>query len=283
MKSVKSVLAFSAVAMIADPAMAQFGAGPAELDLVRVTDNIYVIHNALVPGNVTVLVTDEGALVVDTKYAIDYDNVAAMIAGFTDQPIRYVINTHYHDDHSGANRNFQLTGATVISSANARQTMLANQRTEGLPDMTFNELARIHIGGETVVLHYFGRAHTDGDILAHFIDQGVLAAGDTYANDPGTPELVDHSGGGSARAWPQTLTRALELDFDTVVPGHGHVATREELVDFRDSAVRLAETVEAMQEQGRSRDDIEAVLRNEFNFGDFHVQMSLDGLLEELR
>lgn len=283
MRSVTPLLMSAGILFAAGPVSAQFGAGPAEIDLVEVTDNIYVIHNAVVPGNVTVLVTDDGALIVDTKYAIDYDNVAAMIAQFTDQPIRYVVNTHYHDDHSGANGNFQMTGAKVISSENARQAMLMNQRAEGLPDMTIDETARIYIGGETVVLYYFGRAHTDGDIVAHFVEQGVLIAGDTYANDPGTPELVDYAGGGSARAWPETLTRVLELPFDTVVPGHGHVATREELVEFRDGAVSLAETVTSMQGQGRSRDDIEAVLRNEFNFGDFHVQMSLDGLLDELQ
>jgi len=73
--------------LLSSVAVAQFGAGPAELDLVRVTDNIYVIHNDFVPGNITVLVTDDGVLLVDTKYAIDYDNVAAMLTGITDQPI----------------------------------------------------------------------------------------------------------------------------------------------------------------------------------------------------
>jgi glyoxylase-like metal-dependent hydrolase (beta-lactamase superfamily II) len=161
--------------------------------------------------------------------------------------------------------------------------MVNNGRSEGLPSMTIADSATIEIGGTSVVLHYFGRSHTDGDVMVHLPDHGVLVAGDAYANDPGTPELVDYSGGGSARAWPRTLTRALVLDFDTVIPGHGTVASREDLVAFRDDTARLVEMVQSMQRQQRSRADIDAMLRSEFNFADFHIQNSLDGLLIELQ
>jgi glyoxylase-like metal-dependent hydrolase (beta-lactamase superfamily II) len=156
-------------------------------------------------------------------------------------------------------------------------------RREGLPSITFEDSATIVIGGKNVVLHYFGRAHTNGDVVVHLPDHGVLVAGDTYANDPGTPELVDYSGGGSARAWPTTLTNALGLAFDTVIPGHGTVASRADLEAFRDDTARLAEMVQSMQRQQRSSADIEAMLRSEFNFVDFHVQSSLSGLLDELQ
>lgn len=264
-------------------AVAQFGAEPAELDLVRVTDDIYVIHNDFVPGNITVLVTDDGVLLVDTKYAIDYQNVEEMLAEITDQPIRYVVNTHYHDDHSGANQIFQGDGASVFASENARLKMVDAGRAEGLPDLTIEDRARILIGETPVDLYYFGRSHTDGDIVAHFPDHGVLATGDMYANDPGTPELVDYPGGGSAREWPRSLTRALTLEFETVVPGHGTVASREDLAAFRDETARLAEMVQSMNRAERSREDIEAMLRSEFDFADFHITSSLDGLLVELQ
>lgn len=269
--------------LVCGVSMAQFGAAPAELDLVRVKDDIYVIHNDFVPGNITVLVTDEGVLLVDTKYAIDYDNVAAMLADVTDQPIRYVVNTHYHDDHSGANQIFQGGGARVFASENALRMMRNAGRAEGLPNLTIADTATIHIGGTSVELYYFGRSHTDGDIVAYFPDHGVLAAGDMYANDPGTPELVDYSGGGSAREWPRALTRALALDFDTVVPGHGTVASRDDMAGFRDGTERLVEMVQEMNRAGRPRADIEAMLRSEFGFEDFHISSSLDGLLVELR
>jgi glyoxylase-like metal-dependent hydrolase (beta-lactamase superfamily II) len=268
--------------MASQVAQAQFGAAPAELDLVRVTDDIYVIHNDLVPGNITVLVTDEGVLLVDTKFAIDYDNVAAMLRTITDQPIRYVVNSHFHDDHSGSNQIFQSDGAEVFAAENARLQMLDSGRSQGLPNMTIEDQASIHIGGTVVQLYYFGRAHTDGDIVALFPDQRVLAAGDMYANDPGTPEYIDYSGGGSAEDWPRTLTSALELDFDTVVPGHGTVAPKSAMAGFRDDTARLAGMVKSMIRAGRSREDIAAMLRSEFSFQDFHLS-SLDGLLVELQ
>ena len=262
---------------------AQFGAAPAELDVVQVTDDIYVIHNDFVPGNIIVLVTDSGMLLVDTKYTIDYDNVEAVLAGISEQPIRYVVNTHFHDDHSGANQIFQGDGASVIAAENARLKMVNSGRSEGLPDMTIEDRATIHIGSTSVDLYYFGRSHTDGDIVVHFPDHGVLAAGDMYANDPGTPEFVDYAGGGSANAWPRTLTGALGLDFATVVPGHGSVASRAEMEAFRDETERLAEMVQSMNRAGRSRADVEAMLRSEFGFADFHIMGSLDGLMVELQ
>jgi cyclase len=262
---------------------AQFGAAPAELDLVRVSEQIYVIHNDYVPRNVTAVITGAGVLLIDTKFAIDYVNVTAMLATVTEQPVKYVVNTHFHDDHSGANAQLQINGATVLASTNALSKMVAAGREAGLPDITINETAAIHIGGVTVELHFFGRAHTDGDIVAFLPEQRVLVTGDIYANDPGTPEYIDYAGGGSAREWPNTLTRALELDFDTAIPGHGTVAPRAEMESFRDDTARLAELVESMNRGGRSRDEIEVMLRSEFNFADFHVQGSLDGLLNELR
>jgi cyclase len=262
---------------------AQFGE-PAKLDLVQVTDDIYVIHNDYVPGNITALVTDDGVLLVDTKYAIDYENVEAMLRGITDQPVRYVINTHYHDDHSGANVLIrQAEGARIVAAENARRKMLNNGRSEGLPDVTIKDTATVYIGDKAVELYYFGRAHTDGDIVVLFPDERVLASGDIYANDPGTPEYIDYAGGGSARDWPRTLTGALTLDFESVVPGHGTVASKADMAAFRDDTQRLADMVQSMQRQGSSRDDIEAMLRSEFHFADFHIDGSLDGLLVELQ
>jgi len=276
-------IGMAALAFAASPAMGQFGAAPAELDLIRVNDNVYVIHNDFVPGNITAVLTEDGVALIDTKYAVDYEHVAELLATVTDAPIRYVINTHYPDDHSGANEQWQQVGATVFASGNARLKMINTGRSGGLPDVTLDDRATVFVGGTAIELFYFGRAHTDGDIVALLPDYDVLVTGDIYANDPGTPEYIDYAGGGSAREWPRTLTRALELDFATAVPGHGTVVPRAAMEAFRDDTVRLAEMVQSMIRQGDSRADIEAMLRSEFNFADFHVQGSLDGLLVELQ
>jgi len=278
----RCALAAAALVLWTAPALSQFAPEPAELSLIEVRDDIYVIHNALVPGNVTALITDEGVLLVDDKYAVDYENIMKMLATVTDQPVVYVINTHYHGDHSGSNALMQMAGARVIASENARIKMVEGSQ-PGLPDLTLDEHLRIHVGGVPVDIYQFGSGHTDGDIVVHFPEQRVLAAGDLFTNGRGLPQLIDYAGGGSARAWTRTLSKALTLDFETVVPGHGRVSSYAELMAYRDESQRLQDTVREMNRAGRTPADIEAVLRSEFGFEDFHIGMALEGMLVELR
>jgi len=277
-----SVAASLAASMLAVPAYGQFGAAPAELDLIQIRDDLYVIHNEFVPGNVTALITDEGVLLVDDKFEIDYDNMMALLATVTDQPVKYVINTHYHGDHSGGNAKLQSLNAQVLASENARAKMVEAGQ-PGLPDVTVEEHARIYLGGTRVELFRFGRSHTDGDVVVWFPEHGVLAMGDMFTFGDSTPLLVDYAGGGSVRAWTKTLDGALMIDFETVVPGHGDVTNKQSVRDFRADTARLQDTVRAMLRENRSRDDVEAMMRSEFHWADLHVQLGLDGLMIEMR
>jgi cyclase len=269
--------------IIAPAAQAQFGAGPTELELIKLNDDMYVISNVAVPGLVTVLVTDDGVLLVDDKFEIDHDNIMAMLRTVTDQPVKYVVNTHYHGDHSGGNAKLQALNAVAVASAEARARMVAANQS-GLPDFTLGESAALYIGGKTVELHHVSPAHTDGDVVVLFPDYGVLASGDIFANGPGTSaQLVDAAGGGSAKSWPSAVEEALELDFETVVPGHGLVSTRADLEAYHDRTIRFREVLTDLVSQGRTKDEIEAVVRSDFAWEDFHVQMALDGLINEFR
>jgi glyoxylase-like metal-dependent hydrolase (beta-lactamase superfamily II) len=268
---------------MAGPGWAQFGSAAVELDLIKVRDDVYVIHNEAVPGNVTALVTDEGVLLVDNKFPIDFENMISLLRTVTDQPIKYAVDTHYHDDHSGSNALLQAGDTKVFAAATARAKMVEAGRAEGLPDVTLDGHVRIYLGGKPVDLYYFGRAHTDGDVVVHFPEHGIVAMGDMFTHGEGLPQLVDYAGGGSARAWTSAVDGVLRLDFDTVIPGHGSVATRADLESFRASTARLQEMTHALLQHGRSRDEVAQMLRNEFGFQDFHIQMSLDGLLVELR
>ena len=274
----------AAAAFVGCAAIAYTQAPPtaSKLETIKIADNLYVIHNDFVPGNTTVLVTNEGVLLVDDKYDVDGPNVVAEVKKLTPLPIKFVVSTHFHGDHSGSNALMQNLGAKVVSSEAAHKRMVAEKMT-GPADVTIEQKGHIYLGGQTVDLYYFGRAHTDGDIVALFPAQRVLATGDTYANDPGTPELVDHPGGGSAIEWPKTLTKVLTLDFDRAVPGHGTVASKAELSRFRDSTQRLSTRVRTMLRAKRSKAEVEKVLRSEFGFQDFHVERSLDGLIKELK
>jgi len=260
----------------------QFGVEPARLELVKLADDLYVIYNEFIPGNTTALITSAGVILVDDKYAVDHANVMAQLSRITRQPVRYVINTHYHSDHSGGNQALQALGAQAVSSERARERMVANKQA-GATDVTFTDRMHVRLGDKQIDLYYFGRAHTDGDIVAHFPQHRVLAAGDlfAYAGETLPPELIDYAGGGSAREWPATMDKAMALAFDRVVPGHGVVTGKPEMRRYRDNAQRLVTRVGEMVGQKRTRGEIEKMLRSDFGWPDLHVQSGLDGVIKE--
>jgi cyclase len=260
----------------------QFGTQAAKLNLVKVKDDLYVIHNDFVPGNSTALVTDEGVVLVDDKFEVDFNNIVAELKKVTDKPVRYVINTHHHGDHSGGNAKMQQMNVQVVASEQARQNMV-DSKLPGLPTMAFERHAHIYLGGKNVELYHFGRAHTNGDVVVYFPAHRTLAAGDMFTFGDATPQLIDYAGGGSAKEWTSTLDSVLQLDFDTVVPGHGPVTTKQELRKFRDSTLTFRNRVHDMIAQSKTRDEIAKTLRSEFHWTDLHVNVSLDGAMVELR
>jgi len=261
---------------------AQFGQEPAKLSVQKLRDDMFVIRNDFVPGNTTVMVTNEGVVLVDDKFDIDHANILAQLKTFTNQPIKYVINTHHHGDHSGSNAKMQALGAQVVSSQQAREHMVDGNQ-PGLPNVTIDGHGTLFLGGKRVDLYQFGRAHTSGDVVVLFPAQRVLAAGDMFTVGADTPQLVDYPGGGSAKEWPATVDGVLRLDFDTVVPGHGMVVDKAAMRSFRGTAERLKNRVHELIVKKASRDDIIKMLKSEFSYADFHINASLDGLLVELR
>ena len=254
----------------------------AKLNTVKIKDDLYVIHNDFVPGNSTALITNEGVLLVDDKFEVDHNNILAELKKITSQPVKYVVNTHHHADHSGGNASLQQMNVQVVASEQARENMVDGKQ-PGLPTFTFEHDARIHLGGKNVELYRFGRAHTNGDVVVYFPADRALAAGDmfTYGND--VPELIDYAGGGSGKEWPHTLDGALRLDFDTVVPGHGNVTTKAEMRKYRDSTQALRNRVHEMLVQKKSRNDIATMLKSEFHWAQLHLDLGLDGAMAEMR
>jgi len=277
-----AVAALVSIAMLGAYVNAQFGDKPATLDTIKIKDDLFVIHNDFVPGNTTVLVTNEGVVLVDDKFEIDHESIMAQLKKITNQPVKYVINTHYHGDHSGGNPKLQALGAQVITSQQAREKM-AEIKQPGMANVTLDNSLRLFIGGKRIEMYRFGRAHTDGDIVVLFPDHRVLAAGDMFTFGDATPQLIDYAGGGSARDWTGTLDGALKLEFDQVVPGHGLVTTKPEMRKFRDSTLTLRTKVHDMIAGKKTKADIEKMLRTDFKFADLHIQRSLDGLMLELQ
>ena len=277
-----ALAALLSIAMLGAYVHAQFGNQPAKLDTIKIKDDLFVIHNDFVPGNTTVLVTNEGVVLVDDKFEIDHENIMAQLKKITNQPVKYVINTHYHADHSGGNPKLQALGAQVVTSQQARDKMVEVKQ-PGQANITLENSVRLFVGGKRIEVYRFGRAHTDGDIVVLFPDHRVLSAGDMFTVGDATPQLIDYAGGGSARDWPVTLDGALKLDFDQVVPGHGVVVNKQELRKFRDSTMSLKNRVRDMIAKKSAKAEIEKMLRTDFKFADLHIQRSLDGMLIELQ
>jgi cyclase len=282
MKTRVGLVALLSIAMLGAYVRAQFGDKPAALDTIKVKDDLFVIHNDFVPGNTTVLVTDQGVVLVDDKFEIDHDGIMAQLKKITNQPVKYVINTHYHADHSGGNAKLQALNAQVITSQQARDKMVEVKQS-GQANVTLENSVRLFLGGKRIEVYRFGRAHTDGDIVVLFPDHRVLSAGDMFTFGDATPQLIDYAGGGSARDWTGTLDGALKLDFDQVVPGHGLVTTKQEMRKFRDSTLTLRTKVHDMIVGKKTKAEIEKMLRTDFHFADLHIQRSLDGMMLELQ
>jgi glyoxylase-like metal-dependent hydrolase (beta-lactamase superfamily II) len=156
-----------------------------------------------------------------------------------------------------------------------------------VPNVAFQNHLSIQLGGKRLELYRFGQAHTNGDVVVYFPAARTLAAGDVFVSDPKTPQLIDYAGGGSAKEWTRTLELSLQLDFDTVVPGHGKVATKEEMRKFREDTIVLRNRVHEMIVQKKTRDEIARMLQNEFHWegvaGQVLMAQSFDGLIGELQ
>jgi cyclase len=260
----------------------QFGNAPAKLNTVKIKDDLYVIHNDFVPGNSTALITNEGVVLVDDKFEIDHAGIMAELKKITDKPIKYVVNTHHHADHSGGNAQMQKMDVQIVASQEARENMVDGKQ-PGLPNVTFERQAHIYLGGKNVELYHFGRAHTNGDVVVYFPADRALAAGDMFTFGDATPELIDYSGGGSGKEWTKTLDSALQLDFDTVVPGHGVVTNKREMAKFRDTTLALRNRVHEMLAQKKTRADIAQMLQKEFHWAQLHLDRGLDGAMAEMQ
>ena len=204
------------------------------LTMEKVTDNLYVIIGN--GGNVAVMPTTEGVILVDDKFAADAPEITAKVKSITDKPIRYVLNTHQHGDHTGGNEALLAASAEIIIHKNARANMVTGKQ-PGLPRITFSDETQVFLGGQEVRARHLGRGHTNGDAVIFFPAERVLHTGDLFVN--GGAPFIDYSSGGSLVAWDKTIEQALAYDFDTVIPGHGPVAKKADLVKWRQTLATL--------------------------------------------
>ena len=237
----------------------------AELTAIRPVpgkNGLYVIpgyDGGVTGGNVAVRVTNDGVILVDNKFPHSFAMITSEVRKVTSLPIRYVLDTHHHGDHAGSNADFMAV-AEVISHRNARGNMIRNNQ-PGAPRVVFSRDTSVFLGGMEAQAHHFGRGHTDGDAVIYFPDLRTIHTGDLFIwgqrSDGSTlSPFMDYANGGSGLAWTATLDRVLDLDFDTVIPGHGPILGRDEVRTFRDRMQTLADRMRAAIEAGVSRDDV---------------------------
>lgn len=263
--AVASVIALAWVAPLAVAAQQRPPLTPEQQARVRIRplmDGLYLLpgfDGNQSGGNVAVRVTGEGVIIVDDKFEDSFEFITDQVRRITDEPIRYVLNTHHHFDHAGSNADF-LRVAEVISHENARANIVRNGQ-PGPPRIAFTDQTEVFLGGADARMLHPGRGHTDGDAVVYFPDLGVVHTGDLLVwgdrlDGTALTPFWDVANGGSLLEWPGTLSRILELDFDTVIPGHGPVLGREDIRTFRGKLETLIDRFRAAVAAGATRDDI---------------------------
>jgi glyoxylase-like metal-dependent hydrolase (beta-lactamase superfamily II) len=204
----------------------------------KITDHLYVIQGN--GGNVALFTSGEGAILVDDMYAQDGPEIAANVKSVTNEPLKYIISTHQHADHTGSNDMFRSQDVQILMHRNARSN-LAMQKQPGLSQITFADDAELFLGGHSVQMRHLGRGHTNGDAVVYFPSERVIHTGDLFVTDGEI--YIDMANGGTIKEWDQTVSKVLQYDFDVVIPGHGGIAKRADLVHWIQTLQKLRERI----------------------------------------
>lgn len=229
---------------------------------------VYMLQG--VGGNIGLSVGPDGAFLVDDQFAPLSQKILAAVRGLTDRPVRFVVNTHWHGDHTGGNLNLAEAGVVVVAHDNVRTRMSTEQfisalnsrspasPPRALPIVTFTDGVAFHLNGDDIHVVHVPAAHTDGDAIIHFTAANVLHMGDVFFN--GRYPLVDLSSGGSFEGLVVAANAALRYANDStrIIPGHGPLAGRADLVKYRDMLAAIRDRVAALIREGKSREEVVA-------------------------
>lgn len=263
-------------------------------------DNVQIRVERLAPGvavlfgrggNIGLSYGSDGNVIIDDQYAPLTDRILAAIHTLDPAPIRFVINTHWHGDHTGGNENVARTGAVIVAQDNVRRRMSMEQVVRGdhvapspagaLPVVTFNEGVTFHLNGDEIRVVHVAHAHTDGDALVYWTHANVLHMGDTFFN--GLLPFIDLDSGGSIDGAIAAVESGLALanDATVIIPAHGPIGHRADLVRYRDMLVDLRNRVRQGIAAHRTLDQIKA-LRLADRYGPPDGFISPDSLVETI-
>jgi glyoxylase-like metal-dependent hydrolase (beta-lactamase superfamily II) len=219
-------------------------------------------------GNIAVLTGSDGKLIIDSGYAASRAKISDALAKLSPDSIKHLVNTHWHFDHCDGNEWMHEDGATILAHENTKKRLATTTRVEAwdftfppspagaIPGEVFADEKTLHLNGATITLKYYGPSHTDGDISAYFAEADVLHCGDTWWN--GHYPFIDYSTGGNIKGMIKAAQAnvAKATDKTIVIPGHGKIAGKPELMEYRDILLSIFDRVAALKEEGKSLDEI---------------------------
>lgn len=232
----------------------------------KLSDGLYVLFGQ--GGNIGLSVGDDGIYIIDDQFAPLSDKINKAIDAISKEPIRFVINTHWHGDHTGGNENFGKAGAVIVAHDNVRKRMskeqissLSGRKTPAspeaaLPVVTFDSELSLHLNNDNMRVYHVAHAHTDGDAIIYFEDDNILHMGDAYFNI-GYP-FIDVGSGGSIDGYIAALELGLTLsNKDTkIIPGHGPMSNRAEMQQFLGMLKELRHNVVQLKQKGMSLEEV---------------------------
>jgi len=248
------------------PALAQRDFSKVEIKTTRLSDTVYMLEGA--GGNIGVSAGEDTVFMVDDQYAPLTPKIIEAVAKFTPKPVQFVLNTHWHGDHTGGNESMGKAGAIVVAHENVRRRMSAEQFDSfwksktaaspkaALPVVTFTASMSFHVNGEEIRVVHVPRAHTDGDAIVHFPKSDVVHMGDVAWN--GIYPFIDYSAGGSVTGTIAACDQVLGMvtDKTRIIPGHGPLATRADLQAYRDMLATVSGRVRQAIAAGKSDEEI---------------------------
>lgn len=264
----RPALLLLAVGALAAPLPAQQGLDTVQIRTVRVADGVYMLMGA--GGNIGVSAGASGIVLIDDQFAPLSDKIKTALAAINPAPIRFVLNTHWHGDHTGGNENFAKGGVVIVAHENVRHRMSVEQfiaafgskvppsPETALPIVTFTDAVNFYLNGDSISALHVAPAHTDGDVVIYFRRANVVHMGDTYFN--GRYPFIDLSSGGSVDGMVAAVDRVLAMtDPNTkYIPGHGELSGRAELAAYRDMLATVRDRIRKLARQGKTLAQVKA-------------------------
>ena len=235
-----------------------------KIQVKKLTDQIYSLKGQ--GGNIGVFIGDDGVFMIDDQFAPLTPKILVAIKGITNKSVKYLVNTHWHQDHTGGNGNMQKQGALIVSHDNVRKRMSVDQvirgRTrkasskEALPVVTFTQDMMLHINNDDILISHIHNAHTDGDALVYFTNNNVLHVGDSYFQ--GKFPYIDLSSGGSINGYVEGLKKIILLcDNNTkIIPGHGEISNKKEVKVYLKMLTDIRTTIQKEIDKGQTLEQV---------------------------